>query len=112
MEPEEVRVLRIIEYRGPRHWVETTVRRSIHGTKVLENGAFITVTTLGEYPELVHPSDPSPRPTPDGLDKVRQVLNELERLVDLKPNGGISKAVDLYYLKGDLHAALRQLEER
>lgn len=101
---EEVRILRIIEYRGPREWVEDTVRRSIQGTKVLENGAFITGTTLGEFPELVHPTDPKPEPTPDGLAKIHQVLNELERLTEAK------SATDLYYLKGDLKAALKDLK--
>jgi hypothetical protein len=35
---EEVAVLRVIEYRGPRSWVEETVKRSLHGTRLLEVG--------------------------------------------------------------------------
>jgi hypothetical protein len=60
----EVRVLRIIEYRGPQRWVEETVQRSIHGTKKVDTGKFITVVTLHEYPETVrvarHASDIPP----------------------------------------------------
>lgn len=42
----EVAVLRVVEYRGPRTWVEETVKRSIHGTRVLEVGyGFETVDT-------------------------------------------------------------------
>ena len=48
-----VRVIRIIEYVGPREWVEKTVAKSIHGIKTLDNGARITAMTLGEFPESV-----------------------------------------------------------
>lgn len=51
---EEVRVLRIIEYRGPRSWVEKTLLRSIHGTKVVEDDKKITAVTLHEYPEVLY----------------------------------------------------------
>lgn len=50
-----IRVYRIIEYKGERDKVETTVSKSIHGTKRLDNLS-ITAETLGEFPE----STPSP----------------------------------------------------
>ena len=60
---EIVRVLRIIEYVGPRAQVEATVARSIHGTlhvgtsgrraEDLGTGMRITAATLGEYPEVL-----------------------------------------------------------
>lgn len=49
----EVRVLRIIEYRGPQRWVEETVRKSIHGTRQIDREKSITAVTLHEYPEQI-----------------------------------------------------------
>lgn len=48
-----VRVLRIIEYIGPRSWVENTVTRSIHGKRMINADSSITVVTLTEYPEIL-----------------------------------------------------------
>jgi hypothetical protein len=52
-----VRVLRIIEYTGPREWVEDELSTSIHGTKVINNRehgrCYIRVATIGEYPEIL-----------------------------------------------------------
>lgn len=49
-----VRVLRIIEYVGPRAWVEDTVRRSVHGTRVVGPGREIRAATIGEYPDVLY----------------------------------------------------------
>lgn len=50
-----VRVLRLIEYKGPRSWVEQTLKRSLHyrsGTSA--EGAYeITGVTLTQYPEIL-----------------------------------------------------------
>ncbi len=57
--PDQVRVIRIIEYVGERQAVETQVANSIHGERVYgRNNSLIRirVTTLGEYPEVVSPS--------------------------------------------------------
>lgn len=63
---DEVRVLRLIEYRGSRDWVERTVAASIHGTKEIpgftmgypgRGGGTITAVTLGDFPEIL-PSRP------------------------------------------------------
>ncbi len=48
-----VRVLRIIEYTGPRTLVEANVQNSIHGEKRLPNGVVIRVATIGNYPEVL-----------------------------------------------------------
>lgn len=47
------RVLRLIEYTGPRRWVEDTVRRAVHGTHRFGNGGAVTGVTLTEYPEVL-----------------------------------------------------------
>ena len=54
-----VRVLRIIEYIGPRDWVEKTVANSIHGTKVLDDHGKKRIhgTTLGTSPEILEGDD-------------------------------------------------------
>ena len=51
-----VRVIRIIEYVGPRSKVEDNVRRSIHGVRDHGNGVKITAVTLGEYPDILEPA--------------------------------------------------------
>lgn len=50
---EIVRVVRIIEYVGPRVWVETTVARSIHGEKLVGHNMRIRAATLGIYPDIL-----------------------------------------------------------
>jgi hypothetical protein len=50
---EQVRVLRVIEYTGPRDKVEDQIERSLHGTKRLPNGVVIKGATLGDYPEIL-----------------------------------------------------------
>lgn len=49
---DQVRVLRVIEYVGPREWVEKTVGNSVHGTKIIGPGC-ISAATLGTYPEVL-----------------------------------------------------------
>ena len=56
-----VRVLRIIEYVGPRDQVEHQILKSLHGEKTFgPSGKEITirVTTLGTFPEILKPKDP------------------------------------------------------
>ena len=63
---DRVRVLRLIEYEGPRAAVERQVENSIHGTRTFHTswgkrtpvdqplGAIrITAVTLGQYPEVI-----------------------------------------------------------
>lgn len=52
MAEEIVRVLRVIEYIGPREWVETTLRRSLQG-EWRQGNKMIRVATLGSYPEIL-----------------------------------------------------------
>lgn len=55
-----VRVLRVVEYVGPREWVEETVGRSIHGQREINVGKYIRAATLGTYPEAIDPRVPCP----------------------------------------------------
>lgn len=59
MNQDRVRVLRLVEYEGPREWVEATVAKSLQGTKEMKsNGqpAFIRTATLGSFPEILAPA--------------------------------------------------------
>lgn len=49
---DQVRVLRLIEYVGPREWVESTLERSVKGTRHVGKGT-IRAVTLGDYPEIL-----------------------------------------------------------
>lgn len=49
---EKVRVLRVLEYAGPRDRIETVVASSIQGTKVFGDCA-IRAATIGAYPEVL-----------------------------------------------------------
>lgn len=48
-----VRVLRIIEYTGPRDRVEETIANSIQGTRDCGRGLIIRGATIGTYPEIL-----------------------------------------------------------
>ncbi len=50
---DTIRVLRVIEYTGPRRAVEDQVHRSLHGEKKLPNGVVIRAVTVGGYPETL-----------------------------------------------------------
>lgn len=50
---EPVSVIRVLEYHGPRTWVEETVRRSIHGTRIVEPNKLITGVTVSDFPRRV-----------------------------------------------------------
>lgn len=50
---DNIRVLRVIEYTGPRDKVEDQVARSLHGEKRLPNGVTIKAATVGVYPEIL-----------------------------------------------------------
>jgi len=59
-----VRVFRIIEYTGPRDWVEELISKSVQGEKIvhpagmLDKGACrIRATTIGNYAEIVARED-------------------------------------------------------
>ncbi len=66
---DTVRVLRLVEYVGPRDWVETTLSKSIKGRMDLSTyvpGAgpkYIQAATLTAYPEILPPA-PAPAPAP------------------------------------------------
>lgn len=59
---DEIRVLRIIEYRGPRSWVEKTIAGSIHGTRFVgEPNRTISANTIGLFPEILTPKEVGPK---------------------------------------------------
>jgi hypothetical protein len=61
-----VRVLRVIEYVGPRADVERTIANSIHGERNIGGGFFIRAATIGAYPEILStPSTTESAPTPE-----------------------------------------------
>ena len=49
---DNVRVFRLLEYKGPRDLVEKTIARSIHGTRA-NGGIEITAITIHEHAEVV-----------------------------------------------------------
>jgi hypothetical protein len=58
MAQDTIQVLCIIEYTGPRDWVEHMVTESIQGTKVIRSGGskecvVIRAATIGTYPEIL-----------------------------------------------------------
>lgn len=52
MSDDIVRVFRIIEYVGPRMWVEDAVRRSV-SFRAFETNKYIQGVTLGTFPEIL-----------------------------------------------------------
>lgn len=54
MSQDIVRVLRVIEYVGPRESVEHQVNNSIHGERKYRD-VTIRATTIGTYPEILIP---------------------------------------------------------
>lgn len=55
---DTIRVLRIIEYSGPRAQVEIQVRNSVHGEREGIRGVTIRAATIGEFPEILASSTP------------------------------------------------------
>lgn len=84
-----VRVLRVIEYVGPRDKVERQVARSIHGTLVVPGtpeGISITGATVGDYPERLaiarateENRDPKNKASRVGLDDIERNLLQVHR---------------------------------
>ena len=59
---DTIRVLRVIEYVGPREAVEELISKSIHGERCyMRNGKDIVIraATLGTYPEILNPQEES-----------------------------------------------------
>lgn len=56
MTDDIVRVLRIIEYIGPREMIEKQIANSIHGTRRFDTRlgpVAINAATIGEFPEIL-----------------------------------------------------------
>ena len=52
-ENDQIRILRVIEYSGPREAVESQVANSIHVVKVVSTGVVIKAATIGAFPEVL-----------------------------------------------------------
>jgi hypothetical protein len=88
-----VRVLRLVEYEGPRSVVERQVANSIHGTRyACQVGAStvawpsassrmrITAVTLGGYPEVLEEARQTPEPKL--IAELNQRIEELEEMIE------------------------------
>jgi hypothetical protein len=56
MKPTEdrIRILRVVQYTGPRAAVEHQVKMSLHGSKYIQTtGVTITAVTIEEFPEVL-----------------------------------------------------------
>ena len=56
---DEIRVLRVIEYTGPRDLVENQIKNSLHGEKTFKplndsREMTVRVATVGEFPEILN----------------------------------------------------------
>ena len=62
---DQVRVLRVIEYIGPRDWVEKTLNSSIQGERsgtVAGASWTIRTATLGQFPEVLNKQETTSDP--------------------------------------------------
>lgn len=75
-----VRVLRVIEYTGPRAKVEQQVLRSLHGTRDYGNGAATTAVTLHEFPEKL---EAAKRPAEQDTPRMERLEAGLMAIADL-----------------------------
>ena len=56
---DRIRILRVIEYSGPRDYIEELITNSITGDKYIPHeDALIRVTTVGEFPTIVREDYP------------------------------------------------------
>lgn len=56
MTEDTVRILRIVEYTGPRSAVERHFINVLHGEKRQTDGVVIKAATLGQFPEILESS--------------------------------------------------------
>jgi len=48
-----IRVLRVIEYTGPKEILEKHLTKVVKGTKICHDGIVIKAATLGDFPEVL-----------------------------------------------------------
>lgn len=102
---DTIRILRILEYIGPRDAVEEQVRNSIHGERkgtrsLLSNGyCTIRATTLGSFPEILELPERL-LPTWDDLEmSVRSKVLMKKHYPDMTP----AQVVEEWNTKNALH---------
>ncbi|API60581.1 hypothetical protein BSL82_15860 [Tardibacter chloracetimidivorans] len=56
-----VRVLRVVEYVGPRDLIEKQIANSLHGSKTFGHlgEVRISAVTIGEFPEILKVEEPA-----------------------------------------------------
>ncbi len=63
---DKVRVIRVLEYEGPRDWMEATLaQNAVKGTKDLGNGCVIREAIVGDFPVVVEEEKELPYRRPD-----------------------------------------------
>jgi chromosome segregation ATPase len=94
-----VRVLRLVEYEGPRKEIEEQLKNSIHGTRTMRRALRITATDLGRFPEVIEEArrvaDPS----------VIQELNARIEKVEMERDKALGR-------EDELRARLHQSKEK
>lgn len=75
---DTIRVLRVIEYVGPRSDVERTIAESIQGTRTVKPGFTIKAATLGAYPEVLESAQPDDKQVKHLLDQIADLQRRLE----------------------------------
>lgn len=76
MSQDIIRVLRVVEYEGPRGIVEATICKSIHGERRVGD-MVIRAATLGEFPQILrHEETKTSTPAPIHDDDCRCILCE------------------------------------
>lgn len=83
---EIVRVLRLVEFEGPRELVEKQIAHSVHGTRVFQpkpdgREVRITAVTLDCFPEVLELARQTPEPAL--LKELRERIQRLEAQVKL-----------------------------
>ncbi len=87
MSEDIIRVIRIIQYEGPRSKVEKQVANSLHGgPKDYGNGVKIIAVTLGEWPDIIGRDEEVAR--------LRRALQQIadDPCLDPEGNAGIAQA--------------------
>lgn len=91
---ETVRVLRILEYVGPRSWIERTLTQGgvpaqgehrIPMSPQMEAPGYIRSAIVGQYPELLAPSPLSEEPAAPASDLFKEAFEAADKYIALSP---------------------------
>ena len=90
---DTVRVLRLIEYEGPRDLMEKQLAKSLHGTRIgmcskeYPDGIRITAVTLDQFPQILEEGRSVPCPVEmtklkESLDWTQNQLSKARAVID------------------------------